>query len=94
MPERVLMGETYVWQRKPKRDLVLKPFYAYVVLLLSILNALLSNDEIRTKVDNPRVSADVLKTITDGKYYLKYPFFSSVPNALGIILYYNGLLIL
>lgn len=61
--------------------------------LLDSLKRLLLNDEVRFCVENSRDGENLLKSLLDGSYYKNHPFFSRHENAIGIILYYDEIVL-
>ena len=62
--------------------------FHYVPLLLS-LKQLLSNQSIRNEILKSRESGDELRDIADGSYFSSHQHFSSDPDGLQIIAYYD-----
>ncbi|XP_018397610.1 PREDICTED: uncharacterized protein LOC108775677 [Cyphomyrmex costatus] len=90
-PKAIELSRTMLWKHKPKLDLVEKKSYGYYLSLLSNLQRLLNNEQVRYCIDNPRNNEDVMKSVLDGQYYKLHEIFSKTSNSLAIILYYDEL---
>ncbi|XP_034248978.1 uncharacterized protein LOC117649902 [Thrips palmi] len=89
MPKMVKVGKGWRWKRKPTTKLVRTIHCAYSIPFLQCLKRLLQNPQVRSCVDNPKLSRDALKTILDGLYYKNSAIFSQHVNSLAIIFYYD-----
>jgi len=87
----IQLSRTLLWKHKPKLDLIEKKSYGYYLSLLSSLQRLLANKQVRYCVDNPRNDGNVMKSVLNGQYYKSHEIFSKTPNSLAIILYYDEL---
>jgi len=74
-PKAIQLSRTLLWKHKPKLDLIEKKSYGYYLSLLSSLRRLLTNEQVRYCVDNPRNDGNVMKSVLDGQYYKSHEIF-------------------
>ncbi|XP_011697939.1 PREDICTED: uncharacterized protein LOC105455927 isoform X2 [Wasmannia auropunctata] len=65
-PKAIQLSRTLLWKYKPKLDLIEKKSYGYYLSLLSSLQRLLANEQVRYCVDNPKNNGNVMKSVLDG----------------------------
>lgn len=86
-PQKHVVCEELTWKKNDQTqnlsDLINVERYAYVVPLLKSLTVLLSNDEVRLNIQNPKAQVDgVLKSILDGSHYHENEFFRNNKKCL------------